>query len=67
MGVEKLTELEICLICGEQMTYWFVIQDSVVFQCFNCDDDGSDDGVDDGEEPCLCREDHINPFCPSCF
>ena len=67
MGVEKLTELEICLICGEQMTYWYVIQGSVIFECFNCDDHGWDEGLDDGEEPCLCHQDEINPFCPSCY
>jgi hypothetical protein len=67
MGVEKLTDLEICLHCGEEMTYWYVIQGSVIFECFNCDDLDWEDDPEDYEEPCLCRQDEINPFCPSCY
>lgn len=62
-----MTDLEICLICGEEMTYWFVIQDSVVFECFNCDDLDWEDNAEDYEEPCLCHQDEVNPFCPSCY
>lgn len=49
------------------MTYWYVIQGSVVFECFNCDDLDWEDHPEDYEEPCLCRQDEVNPFCPSCF
>ena len=55
-----MTDIEICLTCGDEMTYWFVIQDQVIFLCTRCDDE-------EYEEPCLCREDTINPFCPSCY
>lgn len=60
-----MTDLEICLVCGEPMTYWFVIQGEVVFICTRCDMEGFFEN--NGEEPCLCREDTINPFCPSCY
>ena len=28
-----MTDIEICLTCGDEMTYWFVIQDQVIFLC----------------------------------
>lgn len=27
----------ICLICNEEMTYWYVIQNSVIFECPDCE------------------------------
>lgn len=59
-------DVEICLTCGEAITYWYVIEGSVIFECYNCENHGWDEGLDN-EQPCLCREDTINPFCPCCF
>lgn len=61
-----MSDLEICLSCGEHMIYWYVTNGLVVHLCHECyyDAEGSEG---DNEEPCLCREDDLNPFCPSCF
>ena len=62
-----MTDIEICLTCGNEMTYWFVIQNEVIFLCPRCDDEGWIEDPEEYEEPCLCREDTINPFCPNCY
>jgi len=58
-----MSDIEICITCGEQLIPGYIIQDSIVMICANCD---NDEEMED-EDPCSCDQDEINIFCRWCF
>jgi hypothetical protein len=58
-----MSDIEICITCGEQLYPGFIIQDSIVMICPNCD---NDEEMED-EDNCSCHQDEINIFCRWCF
>ena len=60
-GGFEMTELDICLTCGERM--WMVeFPGGYEFVCNICDGHEDDD-----EPPCTCGYDTIDPYCSWCF
>jgi len=58
-----MSEIEICITCGDELLPWFIDSNQCVMLCPNCDDD---EEIED-EDPCLCHQDEINIFCLWCF
>ena len=61
-----MSEIEICITCGEELLPWFIDSDEYVLICLNCDDDEEYE-TDQDEDVCLCHEDEMNTICWSCF
>ena len=59
-----MSEIEICITCGEELIAWGIFQGNMVMFCPNCDYD--DDPWEDPDY-CSCRQDEINIFCRWCF
>ena len=58
-----MSDIEICVTCGEELIPWDIIQGSMVMLCPNCD---YDEAIED-EDPCQCKDGEINIFCAWCF
>jgi predicted RNA-binding Zn-ribbon protein involved in translation (DUF1610 family) len=58
-----MSEIEICVTCGEELLAWFIDSNQFVMLCPNCDDD---EEIED-EDPCRCVQGEINIFCGWCF
>lgn len=58
-----MTDIEICLTCGDELFPWFIDSNQCVMLCPNCDDD---EEIED-EDPCQCKDGEINIFCAWCF
>ena len=61
-----MTEIEICVTCGEELLPWFIDSNQCVMLCPNCDDDEEYETHPD-DDPCTCHQDEINIFCRWCF
>lgn len=61
-----MSEIEICLTCGEELFQWFIYSNQCVILCPNCDDDEEYE-TDKDEDLCSCHQDEINIFCRWCF
>ena len=60
-----MSEIEICVRCGEELLAWFIDSKQCVMLCPNCDDDQEYETHPD--EHCSCHQDEINIFCRGCF
>jgi hypothetical protein len=58
-----MSDVEICITCGDELLPWFIDSNQCVMLCPNCDDDSE---IED-EDPCSCHQDEINIFCVWCF
>lgn len=55
-----MTQIPICLECGNNILEIVFINDTEYYFCWVCED--RDEMI-----PCICSEDHISSECPSCF
>jgi hypothetical protein len=58
-----MSDVEICITCGEELLPWFIDSNQCFMLCPNCDDD---EEIED-EDPCSCHQEEINIFCRWCF
>lgn len=56
-----MSEIPICLVCGNDALEMIVFNNNRYYICWICDD------FDENDEPCFCKNDCMNPQCPSCF
>ena len=61
-----MSEIEICVTCGEELLPWFNDSNQCVMLCPNCDDDEEYE-IHKDEDLCSCYQGEINIFCRWCF